>query len=477
VAATQSVPKQFVLKRLPATDDELWWAVRALWGYRIPRTKVCPNHVAPFTAMANAYFAREPISVWKASRGLGGKSRTLGVLGLTEVALLGIECNVLGGSGAQSLNVHAATQSAWGWHAAPRGLLDGDPTRYVTRLRNGGVLGTLMASQNSVRGPHPPRLRMDEIDEMDQGILDAALGQPMVQTNYLGMKIETQVVMSSTHQYPDKAMSTMIQRSKDEGWPVYEWCWRESANKVDGWLKDEEVERTKSIVPRHMWETEYELQEPSFANRLFDSDVIDAIFDPSIGEFDGQRPIQAMYEGDRPPHNHWVTAVDWAKERDQTIIGTFDTSEMPWVCVAFRKVNRLRWPVLMSMALKQWRYYGGKFVHDSTGVGDVVDDFLKDELSYIEKANVTAVTMSGGRARDSLFNEYVAAIENFEIKYPRIEYAWSEHRYVTIDDLFGRGHPPDSVVMGSLAWSVRKRGRLIGASPTGGTRSSSPWKL
>ena len=81
---TQAVayPGQMVLKRLPQDDDELWWTVFGLWGYRIPRQSVCPGHVSPFKAFADAYFARYPSMIWKASRGLGGKSRTLGVLGL-----------------------------------------------------------------------------------------------------------------------------------------------------------------------------------------------------------------------------------------------------------------------------------------------------------------------------------------------------------------------------------------------------------
>ena len=44
----------------------------------------------------------------------------------------------------------------------------------------------LTASQKSVRGPHPPSLLLDEIDEMDLEIFDAALGQPMPQENWQG---------------------------------------------------------------------------------------------------------------------------------------------------------------------------------------------------------------------------------------------------------------------------------------------------
>src|SRR5690606_33747389 len=111
----------------------------------------------------------------------------------------------------------------------------------TTQLKNGGKLNTLTASTRSARGLHPTRLRMDEIDEMDQLVLDSALGQPMHQTNYMGEVVPPQTVMSSTHQYPDKAMSEMIRRAGQQGWPVYEWCYKESSNRVDGWLSQEGI--------------------------------------------------------------------------------------------------------------------------------------------------------------------------------------------------------------------------------------------
>lgn len=471
--STINRPSQFVLKRLPADDDELWWLVYALWGYRIPRHTVCPHHQAPFEAFADAYFAREPATIWKASRGLGGKSRTLAVLGLTEAVLLGCEVTILGGSFAQSRNVHDATKDAWGWHAAPKSLL-AKANQFDTVLTNGGHMRTLTASQTSVRGPHPPRLRMDEIDEMDQGILDAALGQPMEQTNYLGLTVPTQTVMSSTHQYPDKTMSEMLRRAKVQGWRVYEWCFRDTANPVDGWLTPKAIERAKSVVSEMMWKTEYDLQEPSFAGRAINTDAVDRAFDPQIGGFTGDDPIRIV---EPIPGRHYVTAVDWAKTRDQTIVMTFDTTDSPWVCVAYMKVNQLPWPILVRKALEQWRLYGDRFVHDATGVGGAVVDIIREQTTQQEFQRVKGVILGGGRDRDALYTDYVAAIEHDDLRWPRIEHAYDEHRYVTNEDLYtSKGHVPDSVVAGALAWSQRKKGFVI-AAPGGGTRSASPWSV
>src|SRR4051812_20487668 len=91
-----------------------------LWGVVIPRHKVCPDHCAPFDAFADAYFGETgSIAVWKASRGLAGKSFSLAILGLTKAVLLGTEINLLGGSLSQSQNIHDIMRLAWDFENAP----------------------------------------------------------------------------------------------------------------------------------------------------------------------------------------------------------------------------------------------------------------------------------------------------------------------------------------------------------------------
>lgn len=382
------------------------------------------------------------------------------------MALLGAEVSVLGGSGAQSLNVHNASQEAWGWYNAPKALLSSAPTKFDTFLTNGGHMRTLMASQTSVRGPHPQRLRLDEIDEMDPSILEGSQGQPMRKMGPHGL-IETHTVMSSTHQYPDKTMTMQLQRAKENGWPVFEWCWRETANPVDGWLTHDEVERKRQEISQHMWETEYDLQEPSIEGRAIDSDAVMRCFTEEYGTYDGQKPITAV-----PILGHnYITGVDWAKERDQTVVSTFDTTLSPWVCVAWQKMNKLPWPVMVRRAMEQWWKFGGKMVHDATGIGNVVDDLIHEEQPRHLWKDVIPVVMGGGRERQNLFSEYIAAIEHDNLRFPRIEYAYGEHLYVTVDDLYGRGHPPDSVVSGALAWSQR-RNKLTVPVAGGGTKTA-----
>lgn len=457
-----------LLDRMPQDDDELWEVVYTLTGIAIPRHRVCTNHVAPFTAFADAYFARSPVAIWKASRGFGGKSTILGTLVWIEAVLLGAQGTVLGGSASQSQRVHEVTHELWTGPLAPTGMLAGEPTTFKTRMKNGAWIIALMASQKSVRGPHPQRLRLDEIDEMELAILEGAQGQPQEARD-----IPSQTVMSSTHQYPDGTMTTMMKRAADKGWPIWEWCWRESMGTKEhpGWLKESMVLRKQAEVSQQMWDTEYDLQEPSFDARAIGTEWVDLAFDPALGTYEGKDGMEVVIEGPVTGVNY-VTGVDWAKENDYTVIRTFRTDVEPWIEVAFLRIQRRTWTYMVHLVEDRLKRYGGLLAHDATGVGGVVDDILRWPRTQ------TFPIVLVGRERESIFVEYIAAIEHEDMKSPRIEWPYMEHKYVRGDDLFtSKGHAPDSFIAGALAWRMRKKmNRLQPAHIESFSRTSSPWR-
>jgi len=208
----------------PETPEDLWWAVWWMWDVKIPTTRVCPNHVAPFDAFAAAYFATSPVIVVKASRGLAGKTFSMAHLTLTETVFLGAEVTLLGGSLEQSSLAHDYAKAAWDAPGAPVHLLDGDPTQRETRLVNDGHIRVLAASTKSARGRHPQRMRLDEVDEMDRFVFESALGQPMAKRG-----IASQTLIGSTHHYPNGTFTYILEDlAPEKGWPVMEWCYRES---------------------------------------------------------------------------------------------------------------------------------------------------------------------------------------------------------------------------------------------------------
>jgi hypothetical protein len=450
-----------VLERGPRDEEELWYLTQALWGHKIPRTKVCDDHDAPFDAFVTAYFSREPQILIHGSRGLAGKSRLLSILGLTKAAILGSEVNIVGGSLAQSQNIHDTMRDAWESTNAPAYLIKSEGATRIT-LKNKAIIRPLTASQKSVRGPHPPTLLLDEIDEMDQDILDAALGQPMPQTNYLGERVKPQTTMSSTWQYPDKTFAEVYRRHQAEDLPIYTWCYRETSNPIDGWLDPEFIEEKKRQIPAEMWRVEYELGEPSIGNRAFDSEAVERTFslDPEVLV---SKKISKDYEEycfeKHRQDREYVIAADWAKAQDFTVISVMDVTQFPIRPVYWIRMRRRPYPVMIGEYNRLMKEYHAEGIHDATGLGGVVADYI-DSRAY--------GFMMVGMQRDNMLSDYISAVENDRVRAPRINSFYKTHLYTSVEDVYSRGkefHLPDEVCSMALAWNLVSR-RALPVEPT-----------
>jgi hypothetical protein len=422
---------------LPITKEEtLREFVRYAFGVDIPNKQISEGHTTPWVAFRDAYFARSVVSVWKAARGFGGKSFLLALLGLTEAITLGVDVNVLGGSGEQSARVLAHMLQFWNMPNAPRYLLASEPAKRETKLTNGATIRALMASQASIRGLHVARLRLDEVDEIDLALLDAAMGQPMIQRG-----IAKQTVMSSTQQYADGTMAAIVKRAKEKGWAYHEWDYRASL-KPHGWLDPAEVASKRLEVTEAMWLCEYENQEPSPESRAIQPEKAEQMFKRELGWYRGSPGEEIVIE----PHDQqgiYATGADWARKQDWTIILTFRLDCNPARLVAFKRMGRTAWPTMVSEYNNRVKQYGQPAAHDGTGIGDVVSGYLTVEAEGV---------MMVGRTRSDMLTEYIAAIERGEIEAPYIEYMAGEHRYASTDDVYGSGHLPDTIAAGALAW-------------------------
>lgn len=408
---------------LQSADEARVW-LEAAFGIRIADTRVCPDHATPWEAFKSAYEAHDTQCVWEASRGLGGKTYLMSALALAEATGLPANVNLLGGTGEQSARVLDAMQTHWSFERAPKHLLVGESGRY-TRLTNGRWVHCLMASQASVRGPHPERLRIDEVDEVDLTILDAALGQAMTSPT-----AKAHTLLSSTHQYPDGTMTEVKKRAKEKGFPLFTWCYKESMAGDSGWLTQQIVDEKRRDVPQAMWDTEYELQEPSPTSRAFDPQKIRAMFAADLG-------LEAPRVGCR-----YATGADWARKNDRTAIATLLVDTKPYRLVAFAAMNRLPWPTMIGEFNTRVQAYQGTAAHDATGLGDVVHGYTTVRADPVILA---------GRPRGDIFTKYVRAVENGDIIAPMIPLLYAEHLYCSVDDLYGNGHPPDTVVAMALA--------------------------
>lgn len=437
----------------PRDRDELRVWLDRFANVQLPDRACRDGHTSPLDAVWEAYAAESPRTVWHASRGFGGKSVALACLVYLEAITLGAEVTLLGGSLEQSQRVHQYLNGErrslnhgrvfWEAAGAPRSLLEGDPTRRKTALRTGGSIEVLTASQKSVRGPHPQRLRGDEIDEMDQAIWDAAQGQAQEAAG-----IREQTVGSSTWQNAKGTMTNEFKQARQMGWPVRRWCWECTLDENGGWLSREAALRKFETIPAHMRQVEYDLEEPSSEGTLFDRDALDAMFDnhPSRLAYEGGLNTEYRFE---PAESgaEYAAGGDWGKARDRSIIIVLRIDVEPVRVVYYRHMGRIPFPQMVEAFNAVVEEYDAVACHDATGIGAVIDDYLE--------VMSEAVVMVGKR-RSDLFGQYVVGIEAEEILCPDIGYLRDEHKWCTVGDVYTghgeRGHPPDTVVAMAMAW-------------------------
>jgi hypothetical protein len=471
----------FVFGREPQNEDELYLLVKAMWGVTIPRHKVCPEHVAPFTAFADAYFGRnslnpeskvDSIALWHGSRGLSGKSYMLSILGLTKAFLRGSDVNLLGGSFAQSANIHEHMRAAMEYKNAPTYMIADDGAQKI-KLSNRARIRPLTASQRTVRGPHPPFLLLDEIDEMELAILDAALGQPMPQKNYLGDLIDPYTVMCSTWQNPEGTFTAIKRRAEENDYPVYTWCYKDTANPIDGWLSEKSIEEKKASIPKEMWRVEYELGEPSIGNRAFDSEAVEATFclpfEPITQKVQKDFEEYVFEQPQNDKHATYVIGADWAKEQDYTVIAVLRTDEPgPLRLVYYVRVNRRPYPVMVGMFNEAMNAYQAQGEYDRTGLGNVITDYIDTRAHGFYMV---------GEKRASMLSEYVNAVEKpGTIAIPKIPTAYLAHKYAQVGDLYSSAmafHLPDEVCAIALAY-YRYRRQAPPANPLVISKSGEP---
>lgn len=450
------------IPRRPRTPDELWWLIVALFGVRLPRVQVCPDHVSPFQAVCDAYFAKEPnYAVWYASRG-SGKSLALAVLGLVKAFVDEVDVTLIGGSMVQSLNVRNHMTNMLSTPNAPRYALAKDLVTLI-QTTSGAKIEPLPASQKTVRGKHPVLELLDEVDEMDMDIFDASLGQAMEQPSKnpaIGdHKLAEYVVASSTWQNPEGTFSKVIERARDNGHPIYSWCWRElllkegqkDPNEDGTWMSERFIAAKRKTVSAQMWKTEYELGEPSATSRAFDLDKVAEYFIdyPTPAEIVERGPDDITYTWERPEANGlYAVGADWAKEQDKTVITVVRYDIQPHMVVKAHVVNRRPWPVMIGYYNRDIDKYLAVGQHDKTGLGSVINDL-------IDNPDRSSGFVFVGRPRTLMLQDYVTEFENGRYRFPKqLDSYYRAHRGTTVADVYAPSkwdaHLPDEVASCAL---------------------------
>ena len=376
----------------------------------------------------------------------------LAILGLTKTALLGINATLLGGSMAQSQNVHEHVESLMRAKNAPRQAV---AKQIATELlyNDGNWIRPLPASQRTVRGPHPQLVLLDEIDEMDYDVYSAAQGQAMAKPNVYDVVIPEMTIASSTWQNPVGTFKSVYDNAKKQKLSVHTWCWKETAltpDNPDGWLDPDFIERKRMSVPAEMFRVEYELGEPAGDSRAFDLTALKKSFTTNFTTTN--QPVikdnsDETWTFEKPnKHGLYAAGVDWAKTHDETVIVITRIDTTPWKTVYLRKLSRRPWPWMISEFNRVVNEYNAVSAHDATGLGNVVHDL-------VDERTMKVVMM--GKDRIELLTKYITDVEKGTYEFPEaVGWFYDAHAGTTVDEVFAPGkfnsHLDDAVAAAAI---------------------------
>lgn len=97
-----------------------------------------------------------------------------------------------------------------------------------TLFHTGSKLEILTGSEKGLRSPHPHKARLDEIDEMEWGLIQTALSMTRSEENIRG-----QNVFTSTRQKERGPMQRLLDEAEKKGIAVYEWNIWEAVKKCE----------------------------------------------------------------------------------------------------------------------------------------------------------------------------------------------------------------------------------------------------
>lgn len=206
----------------PITADGLANWIQAYTGVRIARERVCPGHNSPWDCFATIHRERPPVVLVLGARGTGKSFLSAMDTHLTSRWNPNHATRILGGSRAQSMQIYRALKEIV---LEGRGCLGTDSATILRLLKgeahyvNGSEVAILAASSTSVRGPHVPSLKLDEVDEIDTECREAAIGMCMDRRG-----ISASVVMTSTWHRIGGPMSELIDQARSGSFPLFTFC-------------------------------------------------------------------------------------------------------------------------------------------------------------------------------------------------------------------------------------------------------------
>ena len=260
----------FYHENAPRTKWELAIYSIIVLDTRLTHPAICKCHCSQLDFIWDGYAELEDFMLLQAVRG-GGKTLIDAALSFIQ-ALFKKNCgiSVLGGSLEQSTRCVKYLNQFWDISEIDNKLLvKGQVSGRGFELENKSWVSALAASTKSTRGPHPSKLFVDEVDELEKKVYDAALGQPKAKDN-----IKDTVIATSTLHNPFGLFSEIIDNREEKGAKLYQYC-IEEVREPYGFYSDEEIKRRKRQISKAMWDCEYLLKRPKIGDTIFDFESVD----------------------------------------------------------------------------------------------------------------------------------------------------------------------------------------------------------
>lgn len=199
----------------PQTNSELWEFIRAHFNIELPWRSYTPGHSSPFGFVADAFFnPSRDYAAWACRS--GGKTLDASIIARLEHLFTdAIQSRVLSGSEDQAKNLYGYWGN-WALTVYPQQVA-GQVNIKRTRI-NGGRMEILTASQKSVRGPKVQRLYIDEIDEVESELIEAAAGMLATRED-----LPARTLYASTWHRVGGSMGKMIDRCPGNGVKLHRW--------------------------------------------------------------------------------------------------------------------------------------------------------------------------------------------------------------------------------------------------------------
>jgi hypothetical protein len=240
----------------PQTDDELHAWVKQNLRVDIPRVAVCPDHVAPFTFLADLYFERTSAGLALANRG-GSKTFIVACLHfLNSTYKPGCESLSFGATEGQGQRCYQHLED-WCFKRDEesgkrtkevKDFIQDKPLKSHTVWKNGSRVEVVAGSENAVSGPHPAKAHADEIDMMEQAVWNQSRGMavslpakgnlPSFMSHFHGV-IPPQDIATSTRNSTKGRMQEIIDEIMEDikaneipQFDIYVWCIWETVQEV-----------------------------------------------------------------------------------------------------------------------------------------------------------------------------------------------------------------------------------------------------